>query len=156
MELSLTTSSPTTSYAVFHNFLYHLSLDKWKGFFLFKKSFYFMLEYSRLTILWYFQVDSERTQPYISLYPFSPRLPSHWGWHIILSRIPCAYIVNLRLSILNIAVCTSPSQAPYPFPSYPPPNPHQSELHSQSLWICSCCVYKFRPMVVFSIQEEGI
>jgi len=24
------------------------------------------------------------------MYPFSPKLPSHPGWHMTLSRIPCA------------------------------------------------------------------
>ena len=36
------------------------------------------------------QVNSEGTQPYIYMGPFSPRLPSHPGCHITLSRVPCA------------------------------------------------------------------
>ena len=30
------------------------------------------------------------TQPYIYMYPFSPKLSSHPGCHITLSRVPCA------------------------------------------------------------------
>ena len=30
------------------------------------------------------------SQPYIYMYPFSPKLPSHLGCHIALSRVPCA------------------------------------------------------------------
>ena len=35
-------------------------------------------------------MNSEGTQPYMYLYPFSPKLLSHPGCHITLSRIPCA------------------------------------------------------------------
>ena len=42
------------------------------------------------TMLWLFQVDSKGTQPYIYMYPFFPKLPSHLGRHITLSRVPCA------------------------------------------------------------------
>ena len=52
--------------------------------------FYFVLEYSRLTMLWWFQVNSEGTQPHIYMYPFSPKLPSHLGYPITLSRVFCA------------------------------------------------------------------
>ena len=37
-----------------------------------------------------FKVNSEGTQPYIYMYPFSPKLPSHPGSHITLHRVPCA------------------------------------------------------------------
>ena len=50
-------------------------------------TFYFVLEYSRLTVC---QVNSKGTQPSICVYPFSPNLPSHPGCHITLSRVPCA------------------------------------------------------------------
>ena len=43
-----------------------------------------------LTVLWLFQMNSEGTQTYIFIYPFSPKLPSHRGCHMTLSRIPCA------------------------------------------------------------------
>ena len=33
-------------------------------------NFYFVLGYSRLTVLWYFQVNSEGMQPYIYMYPW--------------------------------------------------------------------------------------
>ena len=58
---------------------------------LFFLSFYFILEYSwSITVLCYFQVDSKGTQPYLYMYPFSPKLPSHPGCHMTLSRVPCA------------------------------------------------------------------
>ena len=50
-------------------------------------TFYFILEYSQLTMLLQFQVDSKGTQPYIYMYPFSPKSPSHPGCHITLSRV---------------------------------------------------------------------
>ena len=38
--------------------------------------FYFILEYSQLTMLPWFQVHSKGTQPYIYMCPFSPTLSS--------------------------------------------------------------------------------
>ena len=47
-----------------------------------KKLFiYFVLWYSQLTMLCWFQVNSKGTQPYIHMYPFSFKLPSHPGCH---------------------------------------------------------------------------
>ena len=54
------------------------------------KTFYFTLEYTWLTMLHQLQVDSKRTQPYTYTYPFSPKLPSHPGCHMTLSRVPYA------------------------------------------------------------------
>ena len=52
---------------------------------------FFVLVYSRLKMLPLFQVDKEGTQLYIIyMYPFFPKLPSHLGCHITLSRVPCA------------------------------------------------------------------
>ena len=45
---------------------------------------------SQLTMLGQFQVDRKGTQSYIYMYPFSPKLPTHLGCHITLSRVPCA------------------------------------------------------------------
>ena len=60
-------------------------------FFFFKlKPFYLVLGYSWLTMLWQFRVNSKGTQSYIYLYPFSPQTSPHPGWHITLSRVPCA------------------------------------------------------------------
>ena len=36
-------------------------------------------------------VRQEETQPYIYMYPFSPKLPSHLGCHI-LNTVPCAIL----------------------------------------------------------------
>ena len=58
-------------------------------FFCIFKTFNFILEYSWWTMLWEFQVESKGTQPYLSTYPFFPKLPSHPGWHRTLSRVPC-------------------------------------------------------------------
>ena len=49
-----------------------------------------VLEYSQLTMLWLFRVNSEETQPDIHMYPCSSKLASHPGCHITLSRVPCA------------------------------------------------------------------
>ena len=51
---------------------------------------HFVLGCCRLTMLWCVWVNSEGTQPYMCVYPFSPKPPSHPGWHIALSRVPCA------------------------------------------------------------------
>ena len=42
---------------------------------LFYLTFYFILEYSRWKILWWFQVDRKGTQPYVYMYPFSKDFP---------------------------------------------------------------------------------
>jgi len=38
----------------------------------------------------WFQVNIERTQSHVHMYPFSPKLPSHPGCHITWSRVLCA------------------------------------------------------------------
>ena len=52
--------------------------------------FYFVFEYSQLTILWLFQVNSKGTEPHIHIFPYSPKLHSHPSCHITLSRVPYA------------------------------------------------------------------
>ena len=63
------------------------------------------------------------SQPYIYMYPFSPRLPSHLGWHIALSSFMCCTVGLCWSSVLNIAVCTLPFQTAClslpPHPSQP-------------------------------------
>ena len=62
-------------------------------------------------------MNSEGTQSHIHMYPFSSKLLSHPHCHITLSRIPTCYTVGpCWLFILNIAVCTCPSQTLYHFP----------------------------------------
>ena len=75
-------------------------------FFYFTLNFYFILEYSRLIV---FQVDCQGTQPFIHMYPFSPKLPSHPGCRITLSSSLCYTVGPCWLSILNIALYTCPS-----------------------------------------------
>ena len=58
------------------------------SFFIFFNIFYFVLSW--FTTLWSFQANSEGTQPYIYMYPFSPKVPSYPGCHITLNRVPCA------------------------------------------------------------------
>ena len=58
-------------------------------YFLFFFTFYFISEYSQLTMLWWFQVDCKGTQPYIYMYLLSPKHPSNPGCHITLSRVLC-------------------------------------------------------------------
>ena len=49
------------------------------------------------------QHHSSKAQPYIFVYPFSPRLPSHPGCCITLSRVLCSTVGPCWLSILNIS-----------------------------------------------------
>ena len=56
-----------------------------------------------------FQVDCKGTQPFIYMYPFSPKLPSHPGCRITLSSSLCSTVGPCWLSVLNIALCTCPS-----------------------------------------------
>ena len=42
-------------------------------------------------------MNSEGTQPHIDIYPFSPKLPSHPGCHITLSRVPCERLFLFQL-----------------------------------------------------------
>ena len=55
-----------------------------------KQAFHFILEYDRLTMLWWFQVGSKGTQPCLCRYPFSRKSPSRPGCHRTSSRVPCA------------------------------------------------------------------
>ena len=59
-------------------------------------TFYFILEYSQLTMLWWFQVDSKWTQPYIYVYPFSPKQGkrSLILWSVSAFPKPCFWAVN--------------------------------------------------------------
>ena len=58
----------------------------------------------------------QRESAIIYMYPVSLKPPTfHWGCDIAVSTVPCAYSGSCRLSIWNIAVCTCPSQTPYPF-----------------------------------------
>ena len=85
---------PSTKNGSSHTHLWfcHLSIEKisrachlqtkqtlisWLGIYFF--NFYFILEYSQLTMLWQFQVRSRATRTYIYTYPFSHKLPSHPG-----------------------------------------------------------------------------
>ena len=43
-----------------------------------------------LMMLRQFQMNSEGTQPYIYMHPFFPKPHCYPGWHIALSRVPCA------------------------------------------------------------------
>ena len=54
------------------------------------KTLYFMLEYSWLNTVVRVSGGHQREQPYVYMYPFSPRLPSYPGCPITLSRVLCA------------------------------------------------------------------
>ena len=62
---------------------------------------------SHLTMLWQSQVNSERTQPYIRLNPFSPKLLSPAGCHITLSRVP--NMLTFWLVLVNNILLNSPT-----------------------------------------------
>ena len=68
-------------------------------------TFYFVSGYSRLTMLWQFQVNNKGTQTYIYMYPFSPKLPSLPGCHITLSRGPYS-TQFLEKRILSVSNCS--------------------------------------------------
>ena len=88
----------------------------WKGKFAcfsFEKNlFYFILEYSWLTILWQFLVSSEGTQPYRYIFPFSPNSPPTQAATNPEQSSLCCTIGPCWLSILNRVVCTWPPQIP--------------------------------------------
>ena len=52
------------------------------------KSWTQLSTYSLLVLL-QFQVNNKGTQPYVYMHP-KPQTLSHPGWHITLSRVPCA------------------------------------------------------------------
>ena len=62
------------------------------------QTFNFVSGYSQLTTLWLFPVKSKGSQPYVHIHPFSPKPPSHPGWHITLRRVPCAILI---LSVIH-------------------------------------------------------
>ena len=70
----------------------------WLIWFKFSFFYYFVLEYSQLPILYYFQVNSEGIQPYKYMWPFSPKLPSHSGCPTVCPC--CLFIVFFCLFIL--------------------------------------------------------
>ena len=115
-----------------HPLLVHkldLFLVLFKNKVIFFLTFYFVLWYSQLKTLWWFQVNSKRTQPYMYMYPFS-KLPSHPGCHIALTRVPCAIKGSCWVSTLNIAVCMGLSQTA----NYPSPQ-QTHRLKRMNLWL---------------------
>ena len=95
--------SPTESFFFFCIFF----------FFFFKLLFFFYfvlgLGHSQLTMLWQFQVNSEGTSPYVYVYPFSPKPPSHLGWHILFSRVPCSmFFCTLIFFSIDCFTCFMP------------------------------------------------
>ena len=78
-------------------------------------------------MLWQFHVNHGGTQPHMYMYPFSPKLPSHPGWHITLSRAPCAICgKTCWLSVLNVAVV---------FPSLPTSSVVKNLSAVQESWV---------------------
>ena len=82
---------------------------------LFFLTFYFGLGYSRLTMLWQPQVNSEGTQPYIHVHLSSPKTPSHPGCHMTRSSSPCFTVGPCWLSILNAVENFPVAQLRLPF-----------------------------------------
>ena len=86
--------------------------------------FYFVLEHSLLTMLQSFQANSKGTQPYIYMYPFSPKLPSHPGFHKAMSRLHVLYrrtLLAVRFQCI-IAYMSIPNSLslPHLFPPWQP------------------------------------
>ena len=75
-------------------------------------NFFLILEYNQLAMLRWFLVDSKRTQPYLYMYPFSPKLPSHPGCHTILSRVHVQYsrsllVIHFKYSTVFLLILNS-------------------------------------------------
>ena len=54
-------------------------------------------------------MDSKGTQPYINLYLFSPKPPSHPACHITLSRVPCTIqsvllVIHVKYSSVDMSI----------------------------------------------------
>ena len=92
--------------------------------FLFFFTFYFILECGWLTMLWQFQVDSKGIQPYIYMYPFSPKLPSQPGCHKHWADFPMLYsrtllVIRFKYSSVYMSI---PNSLTNPSPTSPPDN----------------------------------
>ena len=66
--------------------------------------------YSQLIMLWYFQVNSEGTQPYICVYPLFRKSSSHPDWHIAVSRVPVQFssVTQLCPTLCDPMDCSTP------------------------------------------------
>ena len=112
-------------------FLMHCNRPVWmskllfQGFFVFLcLTFYFILEWGWLTMLWQFQVDSKGIQPYIYMYPFSLKLPSHPGCHKHWAEFPMLYsrtllVIHFKYSSVYMSI---PDSLTNPSPTSPPDN----------------------------------
>lgn len=54
-----------------------------------------------------FQVNNKGTQLYVHMYPFSPKLPSHPGCHMTLSRIQQTGVFKYPLGVTSFSSCRS-------------------------------------------------
>ena len=84
-------------------FFFFWPMNSWllQHFFFNFLTFYFVSGYSRLTMLWQFRVNNKVTQPYMYMCPFSPKLPSLPGCHMILSRGPYSTPFPENISFLH-------------------------------------------------------
>ena len=87
-----------------------------------KKTFHFISEYSWLTTLWWFQVNTKGTQTYIYMYPFSPKLLSlpaatqPWAeFHVLYSRF--LLVIHFEYSRVYMSI---PNSLTIPFPQASP------------------------------------
>ena len=75
-------------------------------------------------MLWQFQVDSKGIQPYIYMYPFSLKLPSHPGCHKHWAEFPMLYsrtllVIHFKYSSVYMSI---PDSLTNPSPTSPPDN----------------------------------
>ena len=76
--------------------------------------------------MWELQVNGERTQSNIYMYPFSPKLPLPSRLPHDIEQSSLSWTAGpFWLSVLNIAVCTCPSQTPYRFLQFIPAGNHK-------------------------------
>ena len=71
-----------------------------------------MHAHSRLTMSWWFQLNSEGTQPYVYMYPFSPKLPpiqaatQHWAeFHVLYGR--SLLVIHFKYSSVYLSIPNS-------------------------------------------------
>ena len=106
----------------------------WGVFVFLSLTFDFILEWGWLTMLWQFQVDSKGIQPYIYMYPFSLKLPSHPGCQNIEQSSPCSTVGPCWLSIFKYSsvYMSIPDSLTNPSPTSPPDN-HHKFINKQTL-----------------------
>ena len=112
-----------------------------------------MLVYSWVTMLWWFQVNSEGTQPYTYMYQFSSKLPSHNIEQTSLSLlVQSSSVQSLSRVQLFVAPWTAARQASLSITnSRSPPKPMSIESVMPSNYLILCWPLILLPSIFPSI-----